>query len=56
MEFPNQSTNYLHKPFEPSKEELKDQFKAKIIEQIPVAELKLSYQKEHTKTVNQKRL
>ena len=40
------SPDFLNKPFEHNKEELKAQFKAKILEQIPIAEIKLQYNKE----------
>ncbi|QMU65105.1 MAG: DNA repair protein [Flavobacteriaceae bacterium] len=40
------SLNYLHKPFEPTKEELQTKFRSRVLEQIPVAEIKLHYHKE----------
>ena len=40
------SPNYLHKPFESTKDELKAEFRAKVMEQIPIAEIKLQYNKE----------
>ncbi len=40
------SSDYLHKPFAPTKEELKAEFRATVLEQIPVAEIKLQYNKE----------
>ena len=47
MNTPKQpSSNYLHQPFEPTKEELKAEFRTKVLEQIPVGEIKLQYNKE----------
>ena len=47
MNTPKQSsTDFLHKPFEPTKEELKSEFRARVLEQIPIAEIKLQYNKE----------
>jgi DNA repair protein RadC len=40
------SSAILQKPFEPTKEELKTQFRAKVLEQIPIAQIKLQYHKE----------
>ena len=47
MNTPKQpSSDCLHKPFEPTKEELKTEFRAKVLRQIPIAEIKLTYDKE----------
>ena len=40
------SSEFLQKPFEPTKEELKAEFRAKVLDQIPLAEIKLQYHKE----------
>jgi len=47
MNTPNQpSLNYLHTPFEPTKEELQAEFRTRVLEQIPLAEIKIQYNKE----------
>jgi len=47
MNTPKQpSSDFLQKPFEPTKEELKAQFRTKVLKQIPIAEIKLQYNKE----------
>lgn len=46
MNTPKLSSEFLQKPFEPTKEELKAEFRAKVLDQIPLAEIKLQYHKE----------
>jgi DNA repair protein RadC len=47
MNSPKQpSPNFLHKSFERNEDELKTQFRTKVMEQIPMAEIKLQYNKE----------
>ena len=47
MNTPKQDiSQLLQSAFEPTKEELKTQFKAKVLEQVPLAEINLRYDKE----------